>query len=319
MKQLFLIVCTCAALAAQTKPAAAHAKAPAKPAAPKVSAFDKTTLENYVRHLYVWPPPIKIEIADPTPGPMPGFLEVKVKASNDQGASQEESFYVSKDGQKILRGQVFDVAQNPFKSDLDKLKTDFRPSEGTPGASVVLVEFSDFECPHCREEAKILHDNLLREYPTQVRLYFMDFPIEIAHPWARAAADAGQCIFKQKADLFWQYHDWIFEHQNEVTPDNLKDKVLEFAKGKDIDALQLARCMDTKAADPDVEKTIAMAKSLQINATPTIFVNGRRLVGAVEWNALKRVIDYELDYQKTAKNAGENCGCDVSIPTIGFK
>src|SRR5690242_6874765 len=84
------------------------------------SALDKPTLEAYVRHLFVWGSQIKVEIADPKPAPVPGMLEVTVRASAGQ-ASQEELFYVSKDGQKIIRGTVFDVAQNPFKPDLDKL------------------------------------------------------------------------------------------------------------------------------------------------------------------------------------------------------
>ena len=56
-----------------------------------------------------------------------------------------------------------------------------------------------------------------------------------------------------------------------------------------------------------------------VSSTPTIFVNGRRMVGAVDWPSLKRVIDFEIDYQKTAKNAGEDCGCSVTLPTPGFK
>ncbi len=98
---------------------------------------------------------------------------------------------------KILQGQVFDIATNPFKKDLDKLKTAFEPSMGTPGADVVMVEFSDFECPYCKEEAAMLRQNLLSAYPKQVRLYFKTFPIESLHPWAKAAAIAAKCVFRQ--------------------------------------------------------------------------------------------------------------------------
>ncbi|MCU1257208.1 MAG: oxidoreductase [Bryobacterales bacterium] len=283
-----------------------------------VSAFNKPVFEAYIRHLFVWPPPVQIDIDDPKPGPMPGYDEVTVRASQGN-ASSTETFYVSKDGQKIVRGQIFDIAKNPFKSDLDKLKTEFRPSMGTAGAPVVIVAFSDFQCHYCKEEAKTLRENLLKDYPTQVRLYFMDNPLDSVHPWARAAADAGQCIFKQKPGVFWDYHDWIFEHQEEITPENLQAKVLDFAKGKELDALALGRCMDTKATDGDVQKSVDEGKAVGVSSTPTIFVNGRKLVGAVDWPSLKRIIDYEIDYQKTAKNAGEDCGCEVTLPTPGFK
>jgi protein-disulfide isomerase len=291
---------------------------PAKPApkvaaSPKVTAFNKATFEAYIRHMYVWPQPIEIAVGDPKPSQLTGFMEVKVTASQGK-ASHSEMFYVSKDGQKIIRGQVFDVAQNPFKPQNDLLKTEFRPNLGTAGASVVLVEFTDFECPYCKDEAKKLRDNLLKEYPKDVRFYFMDFPLEQVHPWAKAAAMAGQCIFKQDPDVFWEYHDWVFEHQTEMSPDNLVPKILEFVRGKKADSLQLSRCIETKATQAEVEKTLAQGRALEVGSTPTIFVNGRKLDGAIDWPDLKRIIDYEITYQKTAKNAGEDCGCEVKLP-----
>src|SRR6202012_3027934 len=112
-------------------------------------------------------------------------------------ASQEETFYVSMDGQKIIRGTVFDLNQNPFKHELDLLKTQYQPNFGTPGAPVVLVEFSDFECPFCRQEAQVLRQNLLKAYTKEVRLYYMDFPLESPHPWAKAGSIAARCMFHQ--------------------------------------------------------------------------------------------------------------------------
>jgi protein-disulfide isomerase len=281
--------------------------------AEKKSAWDKPTFEAYVRHLNVWGPQIKVEIGEPKPSPMPGFSEVTVHASAGQ-ASADFPYYISKDGQKVVQGNVYDITQNPFKPELDKLKTDLQPSFGTPGAPVVLVEFSDFECPMCKEEAKVLRDNLLTAYPKQVRFYFIEFPLDQIHPWAHAAAIAGRCIFSQNASAFWDYHDWIFAHQDEINATNLKDKILDFAKGKQIDVLQLTRCMDTKQTEADVDKGQALGHRLDVNATPTLFINGRRLVGRVDWPTLRSIVDYEIDYQKVAHNAGEDCGCEVKLP-----
>jgi protein-disulfide isomerase len=262
----------------------------------------------------VWSPQIKVEIGDPKPAPVPGFSEVQVHASAGT-ASADETLYVSKDGQKIMRGNFFDVNQNPFKKELDKLHTDLQPSMGTPGAPVVVVLFSDFECPYCKEEAKALRSNLLSTYPKEVRLYFKDMPLEQIHPWALPAAIAGRCIFNQNPAAFWDYHDWIYEAQSDVTADNLKPKIMEFVKGREIDPLQLERCMDTKATLPEIQKSIAEAKALGVAGTPTLFVNGRLLTGQpASWANLRQVIDYEIEYQKTAKNAGEDCGCEVKLP-----
>ena len=307
---------------------------------PARSALNKAALEAYVRHLFVLPAQIRVTVGDARPSQtLPGFLEVQVTASND-AASQTFPFYVSKDGQKIVQGTVYDIARNPFKADLDKLRTEFQPSFGTPGAPVVLVEFSDFQCSFCKEEAAMLRQNLLSAYPKQVRLYFKDFPLTQLHPWAKAASMAGRCVFQQNPSAFWTYHDWIFEHQGEITTKdareaaetpgliavgdskitgaNLREKVLEWAtKMKDLDALQLGRCMDTKATEAEVDRNMAEGRALGINSTPTLFVNGRRLVGRLDWPSLRAIIDYEIEYQKTAKNAGEDECCEVKLSLPG--
>ena len=275
--------------------------------APK-SALDKPTLEAYVRYLFVMDPKVTVQVSDPKPSDLPGFLAVTVNASTPN-AHQDFSFLVSKDGSKIVQGNFYDVSQNPFKKDLDKLKTDGAPSFGPKGAPVVLVEFSDFECPYCQKEAKVLRENLASTYPTQVHFYFKQFPLTSLHPWAKVGAIASRCVYNQKGDEFWQYHDWIFEHQNDITPDNLKDKVLDWAKNeKDLDSLKLGACMDNKASEADVDKDIAEGHALGVDSTPTLFIYGRRIASAAEWPTLKAIIDYEIAYQKTAKNAGEDCG-----------
>jgi protein-disulfide isomerase len=280
-----------------------------KPKAP----LDKAALETYVRHLLAVIPEVQVKIDDPKPSSIPNLEQVDVHFIYGQ-RTQDEMFYVTKDGRRIIRGYIYDLSQNPFKEDLDKLKTSLSPSFGAAGAPVVIVVFSDFECPNCKEEAKTLRQNLATNFPNQVRVYFKDFPIEQIHPWAKPAAIAGQCIFRENPNAFWQFHDWIYEHQSDITPDNLKSKVLEFAQtAKDLDGMQLGRCIDSKATEADVDASIAQGKSLNVDATPTMFVNGRRLVGNYPWQNLKQLIEGELNYQKTAQNAGEKC-CELKIP-----
>lgn len=285
-------------------------KQPATPAAKK-SALDKVTLEGYVRHLFVWGPAIEVRIDDPKPSAVPGFFDVKVTGSAGN-AMQEEIFYVSKDGRRFLRGAMFDIESNPFQQDLAKLKTLGEPNYGTPGAPVVLVVFTDYQCPFCREEAKMLRENLTKAFPTQVRLYFKEYPL---HPSSRAIAMAGRCVFRQDPAAFWDYHDWAFDKQNELTLENLRTRVLEFAASKKMDALPLARCMDARETAVDADRTSAEARALGINAVPTLFVNGRRITARIAWPSLKQIIDFEIEYQRTAKNAGEEACCEVKLPS----
>jgi protein-disulfide isomerase len=275
------------------------------------TAFDKQTMADYVRHLVPYMPQVTVTVEDPKPSGVPGFKEVTVRARLGE-ASEEKLFYVSNDGSKILLATVYDVNQHPFKAELDKLKTDFQPSFGTPGAPVVIVAFSDYECGYCREEAKMLREKLLKAYPTQVRLYFKDFPLTQIHPWAKPAAIAGRCVFKQKPAAFWDYHDWIFENQQAVSEKNVKDKIAEFVKAKELNEAALNACMAGKAAEAEVDRSMAEGRSLGVNSTPTLFINGRRLAGAVKWETLQQFIDIELGYQTIHKNAGEHC-CQVTL------
>ena len=286
--------------------------------APPKSAFDKPTLEAYVRHLYLLNPELKVTILDPKPSLIPGFKEVRVRIS--QGVqSQDLPLFVSTDGKKIVQGNFYDVAANPFKSELDKLHTQFQPALGTAGAPVVIVAFSDMQCPHCKLEAEMLRQNLIKNYPTQVRYYFKDFPIESLHPWAKAAAMAGRCVYQQKPDAFWSYHDFVFAHQETLTPETLKDQILGWAKDeKDVDAVKLGACIDNKATQAEVEKELEEGRALDVGGTPTLFINGRRIPQSIEWPNLKTIIDTEIEYQKTAKNAGDDCGCEVKLDIPGM-
>jgi protein-disulfide isomerase len=288
-----------------------------KPAPDTPMPLDKKALEAYVRHLYVMDKRVTVEVADPKPSTLPGFRQVTVTASMDKNR-QDFDLLVSLDGAKIIQGTVYDATENPFKKDLDRLKTEGAPNFGTQGAPVVIVEFSDFECPFCQKEAQALRTNLLTTYPTQVHVYFKQFPLASIHPWSKAAAIASRCVFRQDKDEFWKYHDWVFQNQGDIEADSLKQKVLAWAQGeKTIDTLQLTSCMDNRATEAEVDKDIAEGRALQIDSTPTTFINGRRLTSATEWPMLQAIIDYEIDYQRTAKNAGEDCGCSIKLDLPG--
>jgi protein-disulfide isomerase len=278
------------------------------------SALDKPTLEAYLRHLLALPPDVQVKIDDPKPAPITGFKDVDVHLS--LGASyQDETFFVSNDGKQIIRGYAYNVNTNPFQPELDKLKTDQSPSFGAAAAPVVMVVFSDFQCPNCKEEAKVMRDNIPAKFPKEVRLYFKDFPLEAIHPWAKAGAICGRCVYRQSPTAFWKYHDWIYEHQGEVKPENLKDMVLAWAQTNELDTLQLGRCIETRATEAEIDKEIAEGRALKVQGTPTTFLNGRRLFGNLPWSNLEQLITQELKYQQTQHSVNEKC-CELTIPSL---
>ena len=283
--------------------------------APAAKVFDKAKIETYVKSMEGWQdnPQLKIRVGDLKPsGYLEGFDEFNVVLVY-QGEEVIQRNYFWRDG-KIVQGMVSDIDKHPFQTTIDKLKPEMSPSFGTPGAKAVITVFSDYECPYCKEEAKILRTNLMKEFGKDVRVYFKDYPILQIHPWAMPAAIAGRCVFRAEPTKFWDYHDFLFEDQANVTPENLKAKVVDWAGKNGLDTLQLARCMDTKATEGEVRKSMAEGRALGIDKTPTLFINGRK-VEPQAWQGLQAALQFELDYQKTANNAGEKC-CEVSIPGI---
>jgi protein-disulfide isomerase len=260
---------------------------------------------------------VDVTIDDPTPAPIPGFYAVKIHGSLG-GRTQEESFYVSADTQNIIRGDVYNVNTSPFEGDLKILKTDNQPFLGTPGAPVTVIEFADFQCPYCKQEAGVVRNQLMAAFPGQIQLLYMDYPLATIHPFARGAAIMGRCIYTQNNDSFWAYHDWIFQHQGEITAENLRPMALDYAKtDKNLDIAGLTACMTAPEPRAQVDRTIAMGDALKIDATPTFFINGRRLVGTIALDNLKIVVEHEIEWAKTqASKSSTNC-CSVQLALPG--
>lgn len=288
-------------------------------AAAEKTGFDKATLEAYLRHVELWVPGVNVKIDDVKESKeLPGFLDVTIHLSYNNTTPPPLHYFMSKDGKKIFRGEVYDINKSPFQANLDKLDVKGAPSLGPANAPVTVVVFSDFQCPMCKQESEVIHKEITEAFPTQVRIYFRDYPLESLHNWARQAAVAGRCVYKLNPAAFWDYHDWIYENQSYIGLDNLNSKIQEFATAKGLDGMQLSRCIESKVTDPEVKASMAIGNSLSLNATPTLFVNGRRIDGAVPWENLQALIKEELDHATKASavtTKDESC-CTVTIPKI---
>lgn len=267
--------------------------ATAFPQAPKL---DKSALEAYLRRLELLIPAVTIKIDDPTPAPfLKGFSNVMVHFSYN-GKTNDQPYMVSNDGATLIRGEAFDLKRSPFQANLDKITTEGEPSFGGPAdAPVTLVIYADFECPYCKAEAPILRGNLPQAYGKKVRVVFRDFPIPEPHPWARAAHIAGRCVYRQDQKKFWDFFDWIYTVQPEVTVENFSGKVQQWAADNGLKAADFSTCVEKKATEAEVDKSIAEGHALGVDSTPTSFLNGSKLAGTVEWDVLRQLINIELD------------------------
>jgi protein-disulfide isomerase len=283
-------------------------------ATPKI---DKQKLEAYVRYAEGFSPEVKMSIDDPAPSPFKGYYRILVHLT--AGTHKlDRLYYATQDGRQFINGNVWKLDESPFLDTLEHLPAD-GPSFGPPNAKITMIVFSDFECPYCRELAKTLRDNIPQKYPTDVRVVFKDFPIDSIHKWARAASEAAHCLASQKPGAFWAFHDWIFEHQQEINETNVRDRVLGFAKQQNLDVPQVSSCLANHATAQEIDRNQQIGAALQISQTPTIFVNGRTVSGAVPWQTLDNIIKMELNRPKEiAAGSAEKC-CEISIPTVAKK
>lgn len=236
-------------------------------------------VEKYLRNLYAWGPAYEVKVGPPMPSPISDLLEVKVSVSmNGQGDSA--TVYVSKNGSFIIQGQLLDMSVDPFADNRSKLHPGNSPSIGSENAPITLIEFADFECPSCRQLDRILRD-FLPNHP-EVRLVFKHFPLTEIHPWAMTAAIASQCTFEQAPSAFWKIHDQIFDAQDGINLANVSDKMTDFAAKLGLNKDTFQSCISNPETTHQVEETMREGRALNLTATPTTFVNGRRVVGADE-------------------------------------
>jgi protein-disulfide isomerase len=287
------------------------------------SALDKPTLEAYLRYSELWVPQVTVTIDDPKPSTVvKDYFDVWVHLAYN-GQMKDEMYYVSKDGANVLKGSAFNIAKSPFASDLERLKEDKQPSFGAEKPVVNLVVFGDFQCPVCQKEETELRKSLPgAPFADKVRVYFDDFPLTSIHPWAMKASIIGRCMYHEGQSTFWDYHDWIYSTQDKLTLENLDSQVQDWAKTKNLDGAKLKACSEDKATAAEVDRSIAMGRSLSVSATPTLYINGRKIEGALEFNILSQLLNIEIDHQvqvaKAAPPADDKC-CTVEIPTIGGK
>ena len=250
----------------------------AKPAAPVLPKPGSTEarIEHYLRNLYAWGPAFDVKVGPSKPSPVPDLLEVPVTVSMG-GQSDTAVVYASKTGNFLIRGDLTDMSVDPFADNRTKLHIGKSPSMGPENAKITLFEFADFECPSCRQL-----DVILRQYLPQhpeVRLVFKHFPLVNIHPWAMTAAIASQCAYQQNPAIFWKMHDAIFDAQDVISPSNVWDKMQDLAKQEGLDTQAFTTCMSNPATEAQIKETMEEGQALTISATPTTFVNARRVVG----------------------------------------
>jgi protein-disulfide isomerase len=280
---------------AQTQPTL-QARPAAKAAAASPSTGDATalpsedTVNSFLLQMFGYDPTITWKVNDIRPSEIPGLAEVLVIITNAQG-SNPNRLLVSADGKHAITGDILPFGAKPFDETRTKLEKGVNgPAKGPAKATVTIVEFSDMQCPHCQKAAPTI-DQLLAQEP-DARFIFQSFPLP-AHNWAEKAADYVDCVGRASNDAVWKFIQKTFDEQANITEANTDEKLKAIATASGVNGDEIATCAakpDTKAR---VEASVALGKSVGVNGTPTLFINGRNVPGGAPVDVLKKITDFQ--------------------------
>jgi protein-disulfide isomerase len=232
---------------------------------------------------------------------------------------QPTVFFVTPDGKHAVAGDtVVPFGATPF-ADLRKT-IQARADGATRGASgkdLMLVEFADLQCPHCKE-AQGTMDQLVKDFPN-ARVVYQSFPIVDLHPYAFKAAAYGYCVQKQKNDAFFVYSAAVFDAQAALTPET-GDETLKSAVTKaGLDPAAIDACAATQAIKDQVSASIKLAEDIGVEQTPMLAVNGHLLpLSGIPYETLKNIIAYQASLDGASTGAtGPAVGSSSNPPTLG--
>lgn len=165
------------------------------------------------------------------------------------------------------------------------------PVLGAGDAPITIIEFADFQCPYCQRHVLQTYPQLLEDYGDQIRIIYKDFPLTGIHPQSLPAALAAQCA--QEQGKFWEYHDLLFSGRIELG----EDAYLAYADELGLDITSFTSCYQGARYSDAVRADYDLGVEYGVNATPTFFINGIRLIGAQPFSVFANLIDSELSNQ----------------------
>lgn len=299
---LFALTLTTSGCHAQTASSAAAASSAQQGAA--LSPQEQHRVEVLLRQKANLPPGSAVHIGPRTPSDMPGYDNISVAFSAEGKTSHPVNFLLSKDGKTLAQFNKFDISADPRTM----ISADGRPARGGPAtAPVVIVGFDDLECPFCARLHESIFPAITQRYGDKVRIVYRDFPLD-QHPWAMRAAVDVNCLGDQSTPGYWNLVDYIHAHASDIgadPKDPKAEKTLPRAN-EQLDKLtrdqgqlqkadmpKLEACL-TKQDTAPIEASKKIGSSLGIDSTPTLFINGDKIDGAVPLEFLFGEIDDAL-------------------------
>jgi protein-disulfide isomerase len=221
-----------------------------------------------------------------------GMIDEQIRKANEllkKGVKQEKLYQaLVEENAKAAGGAAPALAAAPAGEQKFEIQTGNAPAKGPKSAPVTIVEWSDFQCPFCSRAQPALQQ-VMKEYAGKVRLVWKNQPLSF-HPNAMPAAEAAMAAFEQGSDKFWAMHDRLFEKQNELSPALYEQVAREIG----LDVARWKAAVESRTGQATIQADMSAGNAVGANGTPTFFINGRKLVGAMPFQSFKAVIDAEL-------------------------
>lgn len=257
-------------------------------------------IERQVRTYYNIPANVNISLGTLKPSEFPNYDALSIHMAGD-GKTADYDFLLSRDGKTLIRMVKLDLSTDPYLEKMKKMDLSGRSVRGDKNAKVTVVNYDDFECPFCSRMHQTLFPQILKEYGDRVAFIYKDYPLTEIHPWAMHAAVDANCLAAQNGDAFWDFADFIHANQKQVSAEKgiegqyaaLDRLTNEQGQRHNLDQAKLQACIKAQNED-SIKASMHEADGLGVQATPTIFVNGQELEGAVSLEEMRATLDRAL-------------------------
>lgn len=227
-----------------------------------------------------------------------GYTKVVIFVGEKSGKQKPSAlaFMVLPDGKHIIAGdEIMPFGEHPFadyRAEVQRRADG--PYRGSALKDLELVEFADFQCPHCKD-AQANMDKLAVDFP-KARVVFQNYPLTRIHPASEKAAAYGTCVSKLGgSNAFFLYSAAVYDGQDGLTNSDGVTLTLNSAVTKaGLDPVKVAACASTPAIAEQVEASVKLAQDLNINQTPTLVINGRQLpIGGLPYETIKKIVEFQ--------------------------